>query len=241
MTLLKLGGWATVLTVWAVILTACVPAPPRSAVSSTTTTTFPKVVTPATTVPGVSAKLLSEARQYVFRARNVTCLATGTSFATSSGIVTNRHVASGASVLQLSTWAGTDFNAAVQSLSSGPDLALLSNLSGKYPSIVRTAIPAGTDVWAAGYPEGNQLSLKPGIVIDYVSGTRYGEPGKVMEVSNAIQPGNSGSPLFDSAGQVVGIVFAVETATGDGLAIPASTVVQYLGAPGGTTSGGCIG
>jgi S1-C subfamily serine protease len=121
-------------------------------------------------------------------------------------------------------------------------LALLSNdPSQNVPTLSTSAVPPGTQVWAAGYPEGDQLSVTPGIVIDYVDGTRYGESGQVMEISNTIQPGDSGSPLLDSEGRVVGVVFATETATGDGLAIPASTLSQYLKSPGSNTFGGCIG
>jgi S1-C subfamily serine protease len=193
-----------------------------------------------TTTLDTGDRLLAEARQFVYRVRSVACLATGSSFATRQGIVTNRHVASGSTSLELSTWAGTDFNATVRSISGGPDLTLLSSsFSQDAATLSTSAVLPGTEVWVAGYPEGNQLSVFAGIVMDYTSGAMFDEPGQVMEITNPVEPGNSGSPLLDSEGQVVGVVFAIETATGDGLAIPASTLAKFLKSPGTNTSGEC--
>jgi S1-C subfamily serine protease len=219
-------------------LTACTPSPPTSA-----KTAPGSGVGATTTTLTTSARLLAEAQQFAYRVRNVNCDATGSSFATAEGIITNRHVASGSTSLELSTWSGNDFNATVQSISQmqGPDLAILNGGSTQNPATLNaTDVPAGTQVWAAGYPEGNQLSLTPGIVLDYISGSVYGVPGSVMELTNAIQPGNSGSPLLDTQGNVVGVVFALGTATGSGLAIPVSALTNYLGAPGSDTSGQCM-
>lgn len=239
---------AVVLALSSLAVAGCVSSPSNTASSNSnpsTLTTLEAITTTTastTTTLDTSNQLLADARQFVYRVRSVACLATGSSFATTQGIVTNRHVASGSTSLQLSTWSGTDFNATVQSISGGPDLALLSNdPSQNVPTLSTSAVPPGTQVWAAGYPEGDQLWVTPGIVIDYVDGPRYGESGQVMEISNTIQPGDSGSPLLDSEGRVVGVVFATETATGDGLAIPASTLSQYLKSPGSNTFGGCIG
>ena len=237
-------GRALVLALSTLAVAGCVSSPPaatRSDPSTVTTTQVTTTTAVTTTTLDTPDRLLAEARQIVYRVRTVSCLATGSSFATANGIVTNRHVASGSTSLQLSSWSGTDFNATVESISGTADLALLSNApSDNVTSLSTSAVPPGTAVWAAGYPEGDQLSVIPGIVVDYVGGSRYGEPGQLMEISNAIEPGSSGSPLLNSDGRVVGVVFAIETATGDGLAIPASALAKYLKAPGSNTSGGCV-
>jgi S1-C subfamily serine protease len=207
-------------------------APPDPAADVTTTTLT------------VNAHLLAEAQQFSYRVRNVSCDATGSSFATSDGIVTNRHVASGATTLQLSTWNGADFNATVQAISEepGPDLSVLEGQTTQQPAVLSTSnAPAGTKVWAAGYPLGSALTLTPGIVVDYISGSTYGEPGQIMELTNAVEPGNSGSPLLNAQGEVVGVVFALNSVTGNGLAIPASTLQRYLATPGDDMAGDCIG
>jgi S1-C subfamily serine protease len=216
------------------VLCACTTPPPSSSPEAATNATGPTGST--------SSRLLAEARTFSYRVRNTACLDTGSSFATKDGVITNRHVAIGSSSVDLSTWNGDDFDATVGSISEEPgaDLAVLSGRSGGGLAALDTKhIPAGTSVWAAGYPEGDQLSLSSGIVLDYASGSAYGEPEQVMELTNAVKPGNSGSPLLDSEGQVVGVVFALNTVTGNGVAIPASTLEQFLKAPGGATEGQC--
>jgi S1-C subfamily serine protease len=158
-------------------------------------------------------------------------------------IVTNRHVASGSLDLEFSTWDGTDFQAEVEAISAGPDLALLDG--GQVPPGTTTASPAnsdpapGTPVWAAGYPEGGQLSVLPGNVSGYIAGSSIGASGRIMEITNRIEPGNSGSALLDRAGQVVGVVFAREVKTGDGLAIPVSELDHFLLRPGTARTNAC--
>jgi S1-C subfamily serine protease len=143
--------------------------------------------------------------------------------------------------LQLSTWAGVDFSEPVVSLSPGPDLALVTgHPSAHVPPIDSADLVIGTPVWVAGYPLGDQLSVISGTVIGYDSGAPYDEPGLVMEVTNAVQHGNSGGPLLDSDGQVVGIVFAIDTTNNDGLVIPASTLTSFLHAPGTSLLGQCL-
>ena len=223
----------------ALALSACTPPPPAS-VQSPTNAGLNVTTTTLTT----ATRLLNEAQQFAYRVRNTNCDATGSSFATADGIVTNRHVASGATTVQLSTWSGSDFDASVQSISEepGPDLATLAGGSTQDPAVIdSTNAPAGTQVWAAGYPEGDQLSVIPGIIIDYISGSVYGVPGQVMELTNTVKPGNSGSPLLNDQGNVVGVVFALNTVTGNGIAMPISTLTQYLDSPGDDTYGECIG
>jgi len=219
-------------------LAACVPAPPEGANGSGRPS--PGLSTTSTTL-ATGPELLADARQFVYRVRSVACLATGSSFATAQGIVTNRHVASGSTSLQFSTWAGTDFSTALLALSTGPDLALLTGLPKQHGPPIDTAdLVVGTPVWAAGYPLGDQLSVIPGTVVGYVNGAQYDEPGLVMEVTNPVQHGNSGGPLLDGRGQVVGIVVAIEDSNDDGLVIPASTLSSFLDAPGSATVGQCL-
>lgn len=228
---LKIGFLAASLVC---VTSACVQAPPNTPRSTPTT------ITP-TTMESVASRLLNEARGSVYRVRSVACLAVGTSFATDGVIVTNRHVASGSSGMQLSTWDGNDLAASVSAIASGPDLALLGHAPKATPTI--TLAPsdpaAGTPVWVTGYPEGNQLSALSGQITDYISGTPYGQPGQIMEISNAIEPGNSGSPLLDASGQVVGVAFALSKLDGAGLAIPVSTLQSFLSNPGTNSFGQC--
>ncbi len=222
----------------ALLVSGCTPAPPATPATPATPLSPSAVSTSSS--PSTTQRLMAEARQFAFRIRSVHCQVTGSSFAIAQGIVTNRHVASGSTSLQLSTWNGNDFDASVRSIDQapGPDLALLDG--GTTPAVLDTAdVPTGTPVWAAGYPEGNELTLTSGIVIAYVDGGIYDVPGRVMELTNAIEPGNSGGPLLDGSGRVAGVVFARNTATKHGLAIPVTTLTKYLAATGADTSGIC--
>lgn len=159
-----------------VVIAGCTSAPPAASERLSTITPLPALAEaqtssaattqPSTPATATSASIMNDARGWAFRVRSVDCLATGSSFATATGIVTNRHVASGSENVQMSTWDGTDFNAAVSGVSSGPDLALLSNTDmpdvPQPATLAFTDAPAGTAVWAAGYPEGNQLTVTPG-------------------------------------------------------------------------------
>ena len=188
-----------------------------------------------TVAPTVAASIMTDARGWAFRVRSVSCLATGSSFAVASGLVTNRHVASGSTAVQMSTWDGTDFNASVSAISAGPDLALLGDHQAPVKTVARLAprdAPVGTPVWVAGYPEGDQLTVTGGHIIAYISGSVVGIEFRVMEITDAIQPGNSGSALVDSSGAVVGVVFAIRLSNHRGLAIPVSELAAFLAAPG---------
>jgi S1-C subfamily serine protease len=240
---------ATLLYLLAGGLTAgCLTAPPASTAVPPPTTPGP--IPTAVTAPPVSAatvpidptaQLETTVRGWVFRVRNASCLAIGSSFGVPQGIVTNRHVAGGARVLQLATWDGTDFTAAVEAISAGPDLALLGSTPAPAHGVLATADPpAGTAVWAAGYPLGDQITVVPGMVIDYVSGASLGVSGTVMRVTNLIEPGNSGGPLLNGSGDVVGVVFALQTSTHDGLVIPVSALSQYLQSRTSSPASSCV-
>ena len=95
---------------------------------------------------------------------------------------------------------------------------------------------------AVGYPLGGPLTLSPGKVIGYLDGnTLPGEiafDGKVMQLSTQIKHGNSGGPLLDSKGRVVGVIFAGEPGATEqdymklAYAIPLSSVRKLTAAGG---------
>lgn len=186
--------------------------------------------------------MLTEARHFVYRVRSVACLAVGSSFSTSSGIITNRHVAQGSAIVQLATWSGDDFQADVDALSPGPDLAELTADREGLPDapIDTTRVAAGTPVWVAGYPEGDQLTVTHGVAVGYVDARWIGQPEKVLEITAAVRHGNSGGPVLDADGKVIAVVFAISPKNGDGLAIPASAVARFERAPGALTDVGCL-
>jgi S1-C subfamily serine protease len=195
----------------------------------------------ARTAPSEENQILLAARQFVFRARNDACLLTGTAFAVDGTMITNRHVAAGADQMDLATWDGDDFEASATVHSDGDDLARMDAVApDDTEATLATSDPTrGTRVWVAGYPEGDQLTVTSGRVLGSIPGAQFGLKGQILEISDHIEHGNSGSPLLDSDGDVVGVVFALDSASGDGLAMPPSTLQSFLNESGDNSSLPC--
>jgi len=139
---------------------------------------------------------------------------TGTGFVISNNghIVTNQHVVDGCVGDIMGNLSG-DASVKLRLVSSDEtnDLALLQAPSPfKDVATIRDkAIRPGDNVTAIGYPfHGlltSDLTVTTGIVSSLsgvMNDTRY------LQISAAVQPGNSGGPLLDNAGQVVGMVAA---------------------------------
>ena len=176
------------------------------------------------------------AREATVRVRNIGCagVATGSGFALAPDIlITNRHVLAGADRLQVSTARGETLEVTLAAVGTLGDLGLVL-IDGQLPATATygSAPNPGDVVTAVGYPLGGELTLSPGVVIDRVDGSTLGIPGTVMRLIANIQPGNSGGPVFDRRGRIGGIVYAIEIATGFGLAIPVDTLRDLIRAGG---------
>jgi hypothetical protein len=73
----------------------------------------------------------------------------------------------------------------------------------------------GDPVTAVGYPLGGPLTLSRGVALGTVLDRDLSID--VLRITARIEHGNSGGPLLDSHGRVVGVVYAIETRTGYGL------------------------
>ncbi|ALJ20502.1 S1C family serine protease [Microbacterium sp. No. 7] len=134
-----------------------------------------------------------------------------------SGIaVTNNHVVSGAGTLDVAVGGEDDVNAKVLGSSECLDLAVIQLDEGTYPYLswhegeIKTAL----DVYSAGFPAGaaEQFTLTRGIVskADFPLDTEWASLQHVIEHDARVRGGNSGGPLIDASGAVVGINFAGE-------------------------------
>jgi S1-C subfamily serine protease len=183
----------------------------------------------ATPVPQlISNSLRRKAEEMVVRVRNVSCqgVATGSGFSLDPHtLLTNRHVLAGASQLEVSTWDGHDYQVSTAKVGALVDLGVAT----VYGALPRAASAysepvAGERVTVVGFPLGGPLTFSSGRVVDFVDGSRLGVSGEVMRLTANVEPGNSGGPVLDRYGRVVGIVYAIELATGYGLAIPLATL-----------------
>lgn len=130
-----------------------------------------------------------------------------------SGIaVTNNHVVTGAALLKVYIGGDTKArNARVLGVSECSDLAVIDIDGDGFPYLewYDGEITVGTKVFAAGYPEGN-YTLTDGIVsVEEAPGESYwSSVDYVVQHTAKIIPGNSGGPLVNENGQVMGVNYA---------------------------------
>ncbi|MEA2253306.1 MAG: putative serine protease PepD [Solirubrobacteraceae bacterium] len=174
--------------------------------------------------------------------------ATGTGFAVSANglVVTNEHVVDGAGHVTVELSDGRTRPATVVGQDRSTDLALLRVDTGGTPlTPLKLADSAqaqiGDATFAIGNPFGLEGTLTTGIVsatgrtIDAPNGSSI---GGVIQTDAALNPGNSGGPLLDAQGQVIGINSQIESGTsgrfgqgsnsGVGFAVPSNTVKRVL-------------
>jgi S1-C subfamily serine protease len=157
--------------------------------------------------------------------------ATGSAVAmTSDELVTNEHVVEGARSMSIVTASGHRVAVRNWVVSKSDDLALLWVSKPVFDHPVKVASSAtvpGNLVVAMGYPLGGPFTIGRGRVLDVTPDPLDSGP-KMIEASVDILPGNSGGPLLDTTGQLVGIVRAINLETGSALAIPSARVVNLM-------------
>ena len=145
---------------------------------------------------------------------------TGTGFALANGyVVTNHHVIDEAKTISIKGVNGdlnNSYSAEVVITDKTNDIAVLKINDNRFegfdmiPYAISTKMAdVGEEVFVLGYPLtqalGNEIKLTNGII-----SSRTGYQGDIAtyQISAPVQPGNSGGPMFDSKGNVIGIVVA---------------------------------
>jgi S1-C subfamily serine protease len=125
-------------------------------------------------------------------------------------ILTNEHVVRQCDTLQVVLDSTRTVKAALKAADAARDLALLA-VEESFPlaaPVRKDAAPRlGEPVAVVGYPLVQVLSAQPNVSFGSVNSTVgvRGNPAQ-MQIDVPIQRGNSGGPVFDSAGNVIGIV-----------------------------------
>lgn len=151
----------------------------------------------------------------------------------SSGlIVTNQHVVGSTFAVKVDLYDGSTRTGRVMKRDATSDLALLK-LEGEttdipgLPICQTNAIKVGESVVAIGNP----LALSNTVTQGVVSGVRTVATRNLIQTDAAVNPGNSGGPLFNRQGEVIGIVtekMSSRGVEGLGFALPIGESLQKL-------------
>jgi len=152
-------------------------------------------------------------------------------------VVTNAHVVAGQSDTRIETFGGNVVDATPVAFNSKNDIAVLQADIDDTSLPMLASVAKGTSAGVIGYPNDGPLSI---------SAARAGETQKVLgddaygsgpierpmlTLRGLVQHGNSGGPLVDQAGRVLGTVFAATTeGPQGGLAVPNRVVKRIVDA-----------
>ena len=152
-------------------------------------------------------------------------------------ILTNYHVVEEAYerrlTVQVMTYDGNSYNASIVGVEPSNDIAVLKiDASGLDAAVLGNSdsIRVGDSVYAVGNPLGElEFSMSTGHVsaLDRVITTEESESINMFQIDAAVNEGNSGGPVYDAYGDVVGIVTAKYSSSGVeglGFAIPINDV-----------------
>jgi len=155
---------------------------------------------------------------------------------TNGHIVTNEHVVDGATAISVRFWDGRTFSAKVVGTDASTDLAVIkvdAPSSELHPLSIgsSSAVQVGDGVVAIGSPFGLEETVTSGIVSALhraiTSPSRF-TINDSIQTDAAINHGNSGGPLLNTQGQVIGVNAQIKSDSGDnagvGFAIPSNTV-----------------
>jgi 2-alkenal reductase len=175
-------------------------------------------------------------------ARGGTGLSTGSGFVwdRAGHIVTNNHVIAQAIEIGVVLGSGQPVPARLVGTAPWVDLAVLRLASppdNLQPIPIGTSadLAVGQSVYAIGNPFGLSRSLTTGVIsaLDRHLPTAAGrEVAGAIQTDAAVNPGNSGGPLIDSSGRLIGVNTAIIAPTGSftgvGFAIPVDTVNRIV-------------
>ncbi|MCW3015849.1 MAG: Protease Do [Solirubrobacterales bacterium] len=184
-----------------------------------------------------------------FGAQQQSGTATGTGFVVSSDglIVTNAHVIDGADSIKVKVGDRATVTASVVGVDTSTDIALLRIDTGgaSLPTLAladSSGVQIGDAAFAIGNPYGLDRTLTTGVVSALhrsISAPDGYAISDVLQTDAALNPGNSGGPLLDATGRVIGVNSQIESSgssasgttggnTGVGFAVPSNTVKRVV-------------
>ena len=144
-------------------------------------------------------------------------------------IVTNAHVIGNEENITVITYGGAEHKATVLGINVYEDIAVLIVEDAVFPYLTiadTSTMKTGDDIYAIGAPKGMAYTLTKGSISakERIIGRQ-----SYIQIDAAINEGNSGGPLLNDAGQVLGMnTLKMSDSEGIGLAIPVSRICDYL-------------
>lgn len=183
----------------------------------------------ATTLPAKAIGFVAEeAYESVFVVYSGNSLGSG--FAVGKDcIITNAHVIGNEEDVTILTYGGEEYDAYVIGIDEKQDIAVLGVSGVEFPCLEVVDISSmntGDDVYAIGAPKSMAYTLTKGVI-----SAKEREVGldTYIQIDAAINEGNSGGPLLNDSGQVIGVnTLKMSDSEGIGLAIPIDRVFEYI-------------
>jgi putative serine protease PepD len=237
-------------------------ASPVATQSTTTAQTASTTTAQSSDVSAVVAKVLPSVVQVNVSTASAQGIGSGVIVSADGKILTNNHVVSGAEKITVTLSDGRTVDASVVTTDPNSDLAVIQakNVSGLTAATLgdSSTVKVGDQVIAIGSPGGLRGTVTTGIVsaldrevtVSAQEGQSSGFPFSrnssgstvsyhAIQTDASINQGNSGGPLFNSAGQVIGINSAMYSpvsgpdgsagSVGIGFAIPVNQAKEVLG------------
>jgi serine protease Do len=181
----------------------------------------------------------NDRREALLPGRTLSRIGTGFFVDRDGAVVTSRHVIENCDAISVSPTTGDPVQGELVGFDQINDLALLRT-NASPPGIARFVEGRSHGVAIVGYPDQGIPPIRPLLTAADMIGTETIVPGlTVLKLNADVRPGNSGGPLLDQKGNVVGVVFAeintpgIYAQTGEivrniGFAIPGNVVVAFI-------------
>ena len=133
---------------------------------------------------------------------------TGIFITTEGHVLTNAHVVRDCLEIRIGLGQGNFATGQLIAKDPANDLALLKvDAKPQYAGALRSDVRLGENVEAFGYPLANVLATSGNFTTGNITALAgLGDDSRFFQISAPVQPGNSGGPLLDENGNVVGIV-----------------------------------
>jgi len=155
-------------------------------------------------------------------------------------VVTNNHVVSGTREVAIRLATGDVVGASIVGTAPNYDLAVVRLRNTRnLPSPIAVGTSGDLKVGQAAFAIGNPFGLDQSLTTGVISALKRRLPtnagreiGNVIQTDAAVNPGNSGGPLLDSAGRLIGVTTAIISPSGSnagiGFAVPVDTVNRVV-------------